>query len=87
MQKRQHGSLNKQYLLLPYSLQAKDNGVEIDAMVKVNSFHKSISYFQKHSGNLNQNLPFKGKSDDCMGSLSTHAKQQLGKAGVSAFYF
>lgn len=46
-----------------------------------------MSHFQKHSGNLNQNPPFKGKSDNCMGSLSTHAKQQLGKAGVSAFYF
>lgn len=37
MQKRQHGSLNKQYLLLPYPLQAKDNRVEIDALVKANS--------------------------------------------------
>lgn len=41
--KRQHGSLNKQYFLLPYPLQAKDNGVEIDALVKENyiSFSKA----------------------------------------------
>lgn len=27
---------NKQYLLLPYPLQAKDNRVEIDTLVKAN---------------------------------------------------
>lgn len=43
MQKRQHGSLNKHYLLLLYPLQAKDNRIEIDALVEANyiSFSKA----------------------------------------------
>lgn len=57
--------------------------MEITALVK--AIHTSVSKAQ--NGNLNQNPPFKGKSDDCTGSLTTHAKQQLGKACVSAFYF
>ena len=57
--------------------------MEITALGK--AIYTSVSKAQ--NGNLKQNPPFKWKSDDCTGTLTTHAKQQLGKAGVSVFYF
>lgn len=56
--------------------------MEITALVEAT--YTSISKAQ--NGNLKQNPPFKWQSDDCMGSLTTHAKQQLGKVGVSVLY-